>query len=35
MDLSTAAGAKAHLLARDEAEGFVGPPTKVTKEDAA
>ena len=35
MDLSNAAGAKAHLLARDEAEGFVGPPTKVTKEDAA
>jgi ankyrin repeat domain-containing protein 17 len=35
VDLSTAAGAKAHLLARDEAEGFVGPPTKVTKEDAA
>ena len=34
LDLSTAAGAKAHLLARDEAEGFTGPPTKVTKEDA-
>ena len=29
VDLSTAAGAKAHLLARDEAEGFVGPPTKA------
>ena len=27
--------AKAHLLARDEAEGFTGPPTKVSKEDAA
>ena len=27
--------AKAHLLARDEAEGFTGPPTNVTKEDAA
>jgi len=32
---AAAAAAKAHLLARDEAEGFVGPPTKVTKEDAA
>ena len=33
--LSSAAAAKAHLLARDEAEGFTGPPTKVSKEDAA
>ena len=32
---SGAMAAKAHLLARDEAEGFTGPPTKVTKEDAA
>ena len=32
---AAAAAAKAHLLARDEAEGFAGPPTKVTKEDAA
>ena len=33
--MSSAAAAKAHLLARDEAEGFTGPPTKVSKEDAA
>ena len=31
---TTAAAARAHLLARDEAEGFVGEPTRVSKEDA-
>jgi hypothetical protein len=31
---AAAAAAKAHLLARDEAEGFTGAPTKVGKEDA-
>ena len=32
---TSAAATKAHLLARDEAEGFTGPATKVTKEDQA
>ena len=31
----SAAAAKAHLLARDTAEGFTGPATKVNKDDAA